>query len=124
MGNTEGIDMVSIATPSRFWPSRFGRAETAGVAVMQRAQQQVLEVNLVDSFGLAPQRDRLTGEGFTDGAQAPLPFDLAVVADVAHGPAAPITDGLWSAITPAAGMIELGGIPSAQGFMGPGGVVE
>ena len=115
--------MVYIWLGLQFKSARFGWAKTSGVAVVQCAQEHLLEVDLVDAFGLARQRDGLAHERFANGTQPALPLDLAVVPDVTHGPTAPIAEGLWPAITSAAAVIAFGGVTSGQRFMGPLGVV-
>ena len=109
--------MVDSDKRSGFWAAGFGGANATGIAVVERAQKQALEVNLVDLFGLAAQGHRLARERFADGTQTALPLDLPVVADLPHDPAAPVTDGLRSAVTPTAAMVVIGGITSCQPFV-------
>jgi len=123
MVDTEGIDMVDTFKSSSFEATRFGRANATGITVVERAQQELLKIDFIDACGLATQCDGLTDEGFADGAHPTLPFDLTVVADMAHDPTARVANGLWSAITSPTVPIAIGRIASAQSFMRTLGVV-
>src|SRR5438552_7773299 len=92
-------------------------AESATVAVVQRSQQQVLEIDFVDARSTTAQADGVVDERFADGTETSLPFDLAVVPDVAHHPGVPVADGVRAAIATTAGPIPVGGTTSAQGFV-------
>jgi hypothetical protein len=115
--------MVDTFKSSSFEATRFGRANAAGITVVERAQQELLKIDFIDACGLATQCDGLTDEGFADGAHPTLPFDLTVVADMAHDPTARVANGLWSAITSPTVPTAIGRIASAQSFMRTLGVV-
>src|SRR6266852_6367598 len=102
--------MVDTLSKSGFEPVRFGRANASGIAIRECAQEQALKIDFVNAGGLATQRDRLADEGFADGTESALPFDLSMVTDVTHGPTASVADGLRPAITPSAEMVAIGGI--------------
>ncbi len=84
MGDTLG--------PFRFEVVGFDRPESAGVAVVARAQQEALKTDLGEAAGTLPERHRVSRKRFANGAQSALPFDLAVVANLSHHPAARIAD--------------------------------